>query len=275
MYADGLSRLAHSIGGDIPIDKITRVMLQDHLDSERARGLAPKTLNIRRQNITALFHFLIDEELLEIGPTVKLVPIPVPSKVPDPFDTKDVQKMVNFLDDGTPEGRRNQLLALLMVDSGGRVSEVANIRIDDIDLQRSRIRVEQKGGDEESLNLTDGTKLALLRYVRKLMVQECPPEDLFENPATGRPITRGAIYKIIRNAGEQNRIKKSHPHRLRTTFASGYANSSGDPYALQRELRHKDIQTSLKYVKVFDDALHRKHQLHSPAAKLVIRRKQK
>lgn len=273
MYRDALDRLEAHLGGENQIDTVSARDLKGFVERETNRGLSPKTIKIRQACVKRLFRFLVEEELLDADPSAGLHEILVPERSWKPLTLEDVQSILDHMDLGTPNSLRNRLLVLMMVDSGGRVSEIAGIKAADIDLGGLRIRVTVKGGRERYLNITHNTRLLTARYLRKLTAPGKPaPVYLFENPDYGKPLTRAAIGKIVRKAGEAAGIPNVHPHRFRHTFTSEYVAAGGDAFTLQRELGHSSIQMSKHYVTLYDSSVQRKHQEFSPASKLIVRR---
>lgn len=273
MYRDGLSRLQTYLGRDKVIADISVEDLKAHIDAEAKRGLSAKTLKTRQQCIKRLFGFLLTEELIDKDPSQKLPDIRVPRKVSNPIPLDQIQRMLDYFDQSTPQGLRNKIIVLLLIDTGGRVSEIANIRTANIDIDRMRIKIVGKGNIEGFLNLSNSTRLLLLRYMRKIAPPGQPiPTYLFESHR-GKPITRTAIAKMLREVGHELGIPNVHAHRFRDTFASEFAASSGDAFALQRELRHADIQMSMRYVEQHSSSIQPKHEEHSPVANLIVNRR--
>jgi len=130
------------------------------------------------------------------------------------------------------------------------------------------IKIIGKGNKERLLNLSPISVRHLRRYI---CTHRLDSEYLFPN-MDGRPLTRAAIHKIVKKAGEVAGIAGAAPHRIRKTFATEYAANGGDTFSLQHEMGHSDIRTTMRYVSVQQEEVHRKHQQYSPATKLIVSR---
>lgn len=133
-----------------------------------------------------------------------------------------------------------------------------------------------KGSKERYLRLSHVTKLEMGRYLRRLpAAQSKEMAYLFENPDSGRPITRGTAHSIVRRHGEKVGIAGVHPHQFRRSFTSEYISSGGDIVTLQKELGHSDLQMVRKYASIYDPDVDRKHQEYGLGAKLRVSKARK
>lgn len=275
MYAASLKKLSRHVGINTAVEEITLDDLRAFMREEERKGMAPKTRKTQRQCIKTFFKFLVDEEILDKDPSIRLSPVKIEKRTVVAMKIADVQSIIDIFDKSTELGCRNRLLTLIMIDTGARVGEVVEIKLEDIDLDSKTIKIMGKGRKERLLNIHSQTKRDLSRYIRKFVnVRKEPSPYLFPNH-DGKPITRQAAYKAINKAGKKAGVQGAGPHVLRRTFASAYAASSHDPFALRIEMGHNDIRTTMRYVSTQQDEVNRKHELHSPVKNLSTRRKKK
>jgi site-specific recombinase XerD len=233
-YDTGLRALIQHLGKDKPIDTITNADLRKFVaDLQRPeqgrnrRGYSPKTVKIRQQTLTAFFSWLREADYPDHNPAENLRRVAVPDRITPPIELRDIQRMIDHIDKSTLKGVRNRLLLLLMADTGGRVSEITGIRLVDIDLEALRIKVVGKGGDERFLHISTNTRGALRSYIRRQAQAESSPYLFPSSQEPDRPLSRGAVYKMVRKVGEAAGVPNAHPHRFRNSFVSFYIARGG------------------------------------------------
>ncbi len=139
-------------------------------------------------------------------------------------------------------------MLLLAYSAGLRVSEVATLKIADIDSERMMIHVrEGKGRKDRDLPLSP-TALAILRQYYML---DRPLDFLFPNPRTGKPISRSTIHKVCKAAGAKAGISKNASmHTLRHSFATHHLEAGTDLRTVQVLMGHASIATTSRYLHV-------------------------
>jgi integrase/recombinase XerD len=141
---------------------------------------------------------------------------------------------------------RDFAILQLFLQTGLRVSELVNLRLDDIDLESLTVRITGKGNKQRELVLEKKATQALTSYVQSR--PEAADDHLFLSyQGTGLSIT--AVKKLVvkyRNlAGISKRISA---HSLRHTFATYKAEKGVSAFQLQEWLGHSSITTSAVYV---------------------------
>lgn len=156
-----------------------------------------------------------------------------------------------------PLSERDQTLLTLLLDTGLRAGEVANLTWDDI--QTCILTVRGKSGQRE-VPISSQT-LGMLLASRNGHVDG----HIFRGKRG--PLTTEGIYKIVRGAfkgaGLDSRPRSS-PHTMRHTFGRQYISSGGDLFSLQRIMGHADISTTKKYVELDNRDTIRQHRRFTP-----------
>ena len=137
---------------------------------------------------------------------------------------------------------------LLLWQSGMRVGEVEELRLENLDLPARRLTVRQsKGMKDRTVFMTDTSVQALLEY---LAVRGPGPTDhvfLYRN----QPVCKDLIRGRIKAAGERVGVKV-YPHRLRHTAATQLLNAGCRVTSIQKFLGHKKLNTTMIYARVHD-----------------------
>ena len=133
--------------------------------------------------------------------------------------------------------QRDLALVLLMIDTGIRLSELAALKVADVDLIEGRCRVMGKGSRERVVPVGRRTRKAL-RASLSVRRPGSTNEPLFSGPRGSSLSGRGVhqlVGRLARRAGIETRCS---PHVLRHTFARAFLTNGGDVFSLQRILGH-------------------------------------
>ena len=141
------------------------------------------------------------------------------------------------------------LAILLAAYSGGlRISEVADLKIQDIDSKRMVINVRQGKGRKDRIVALSPVLLAILR---DYWLESRPKLMLFPGKDPKRPISTSSIRKILRKAVRATRIKKTVTmHTLRHSFATHHLEAGTDLRTLQMVMGHSSLKTTSLYLHV-------------------------
>ena len=162
---------------------------------------------------------------------------------------------------------RNATMLELLYSSGLRVSELVNLKVDDIHFEAGFLRVIGKGSKERIVPVhqraIDRIKEYLKDY-RPLLLKRNYSEYIF---LTGRsaPMTRQRFWQTMKSYGKELGLEIS-PHTVRHTFATHLLEGGSDLRSLQKMLGHADIATTQIYTKVTMDRIKKIYQEHHPRA---------
>jgi site-specific recombinase XerD len=228
----------------------------EHLETER--GNKASTRNVRLAAIKSFFHFL-EYRLPAVLEQIRSV-LAVPFKKTDsklvPFlDSEETRALLDAPEPCTPNGIRDRALLHLAVTAGLRVSELIELRVDDLTLQpTAAILVRGKGRKERVLPLLKQTAAALRAWLSVRGVVLVP--ELFVN-ARGQPLSRWGIAYILKkhlqSAGHRSSSllrKRVSPHVLRHTCAMTTLQATHDIRKVSLWLGHSSIQTTEIYTRV-------------------------
>ena len=172
--------------------------------------------------------------------------------------------------DGALLSVRDCAMLELFYSSGLRLSELAGLDCDGIDLAAGAVRVRGKGDKERVVPLGRQAVRALREWLaRRGELAHANERALFVNHNGKRLGARGVQYRVHRWAQRHHLGQRLHPHMLRHSFASHVLASSGDLRAVQEMLGHADIATTQIYThldfqhlaKVYDRAHPRAHKV--------------
>ncbi len=168
----------------------------------------------------AFFNFLEADELIESSP-VKAVKSPkIPRVFPYVLSEEEVHKLLLAAKGKSFSAKRNYAMLCLFLDTGIRVSELCNLKLDDIKFATMSIKVIGKGNKERVILFSKKCAKALMKYIKARSF--VPFEDILFVNKEGEPFKRRGILQIIHRLGKKAGIKgkRVSPHTLRHTFAT-------------------------------------------------------
>jgi integrase/recombinase XerD len=182
-----------------------------------------------------------------------------------------------FINDlSTPVGFRDYVIIVLMLDTGIRRSEVVTLCIGDV--YETYISVFGKGRKERQVGIHPKTGNLLWKYIHKFRHPANPDETaLFitgGKGCSGLPFGRGGMHGLIKRLKAKTGIDdvRLSAHTFRHTFAVMYLDEGGDLFSLSREMGHRSIKTTERYLKSFTSKNARAHHNdHSPINRINLR----
>jgi site-specific recombinase XerD len=144
-------------------------------------------------------NWLVEEERLGVNPIEKMKAPRVPEIIIKPFNAEHIRKIMLLCEDGRRISIRNRAMVLVLLDTGVRLSELANILVSDIDIQLGIITVMGKGAKQRVVGISRATVKAVIKYY------ECRPGNHPQLWLTeeGKPLTTGGVGQIFRKTFKQ------------------------------------------------------------------------
>jgi integrase/recombinase XerD len=237
-------------------------VLREHLAWLAERGLAASS---RARCLSALrgwYRFLRLEGRLERDPTEFIDSPRGWKRLPRHLSGEEVERLLAQPDRRTRTGRRDALLLALLYDCGLRVSELAGLRLDQVDVEAWLIRVRGKGGKERLVPFGEAAREQIIAYLaqsRGETRRAAGSRHLFPGVRGGH-LTRQREWQVVKahlaGAGVTRAVS---PHTLRHSFATHLLDNGADLRAVQVLLGHADISTTQIYTHLSQERLRRVH----------------
>ena len=188
-------------------------------------------------------------------------------KLPGVLSREDVERILEAPEIGDRLYWRDKALLEFAYASGVRVSELASLKVRDVDLAEGVATVFGKGAKERMVPIGRSAQRALDIYIRETrpaLIRKQGQGVVFVN-AQGRPLSRMGIWKILRKHVKRAGVKKRvTPHTLRHCFATHLLEGGADLAAVQEMLGHADISTTQIYTHVDREYLRDIHKRYHP-----------
>jgi len=142
---------------------------------------------------------------------------------------------------------RDRTLLLVAYRHGLRVSELVDLKWDQVDLTAGRLHVNRLKNGNPATHYLEGDEIRALRRLRR----EYPESPFLFATERGGPLTRSAVNKLVERAGRQAGLELPvHPHMLRHACGFALANKGIDTRTIQDYLGHKSIQHTVRYTQL-------------------------
>ncbi|MEJ2728543.1 MAG: site-specific tyrosine recombinase XerD [Deltaproteobacteria bacterium] len=242
-------------------------LILKHLILLRKDGLAPRSRARHLVAIRGLYRFLVQEKILQNDPA-RLIDLPKSGlKLPHVLSKEEIELLLEAPDTDKPVGVRDAAMLELLYAAGMRVSELINLKLQDINLEAGFVRIFGKGSRERIVPIGVHAREKVntyLKTVRSRRLKKTTSPYLFIARAD-KPMSRQGFWKLLRRYAIQAGLKtKITPHSLRHSFASHLLEGGADLRAVQIMLGHVDISTTQIYTHVTRDHLKKLHQKFHP-----------
>lgn len=228
------------------VDEIRKQHVEDfvaHLVDTRSAS----TASVRYRALQQFFGWCVAEEEIDVSPMAKMRPPLVPEQPTEVVPTADLKALFASCAGKDFADRRDLAILRLFVDTGMRLSELAGLAVDDVDLDDQVAVVMGKGRRGRACPFGAKTTQAIDRYLRirrSHKRRELP--ELWLGPANRQPMTDNGIAQMVRRRGRAIGIDL-HPHALRHTFAHEWRVAGGDDDSLLRLAGWKSRQMLHRY----------------------------
>lgn len=208
------------------------------------RHLMDNSVQAHINTLRSFFSWLVDEDNIRKSPMRKIKSLKIDKlRSRHPLTAEQLE----LVRDGC-RGYKEKALVEFLVSSGCRVSEVAGLRVDDIDWRDRKCKVIGKGNKERTVYFSVRAKLMLQLYI----AERRGGEALFASSrAPYEPLTDRGIEKMISKLGKRIGMERPlYPHLMRHTFASHALNCGMELTIIQHLLGHSDPKTTLIYAEI-------------------------
>jgi len=221
------------------LGKISKKDIRLFLEYLSDKGRSGNTMNTYYMAIRFLF-----EEVLNRKMWVNIRYSKVPKKLPTVLSKEEVRRLINSI-----KNWKHRLIIEFLYSSGLRVSELLNVRVKDLELNKGFGYVRNgKGGKDRLIILS---KIVGEKIKNLIELENLGEKDLLFKSNRNKKYSVRSIQQIIKKASKLSKInKKVHPHTLRHSFATHLIENGYDISQVQALLGHKSPETTLIYTHI-------------------------
>lgn len=212
------------------------------------------------QVIKGFFTWCFNEELIEKSPAVRLQMPSVPDYLIPVFTPDHIKLILDSCDTTKTLGYRDYTIMLVLLEAGIRISELCNLRVQDV--HTDYIRVVGKGKKEREIGISAPVSKYLWKYIN---LHRKPHDENEQRVFMNRysvPISPTGVDQILDDIKDRTGIigVRVSAHTFRHTFACTYLEQGGEIYKLSRLLGHSSVEVTEEYLKSFKQRAARKDQ---------------
>lgn len=201
----------------------------------------PATANNRFRGLQAFWKWALEEGETRVSPMVNMKPPRVPENPPAVLREEQLRTLLSICErDTSYEGRRDAALLRVFVDTGARLQEVTNLRLNledshanDVDLDQGVLRVLGKGRRERTVGIGRKTARSLDRYLRQRAKRPDARVPWLWLGLRGK-LTDSGVRRVVRTRAQEAGLGHVHPHQLRHSFAHAWLSDGGSETDLMR-----------------------------------------
>ncbi len=221
------------------IDKLSKKDVRLFLEDLDNKGRAGKTLNVYHMAIR-----LFMQDILKKKIWLNIKYSKVPKRLPISLTKEEIRKLIN-----TIKNEKHKLMIKVLYSSGMRVSELINLRIEDLELEKNYGFVRQGKGNKDRLFIIAKTiKQKIFDLIEK---EDLGNEGFLFISLRKKKYDPGSIRLILKKASEEAKILKNvSPHVLRHSFATHLIEDGYSVSEVQSLLGHKSPETTFIYLHV-------------------------
>lgn len=223
--------------------------IQSFLKEQNATK-APASVSRMISALRKFYRFLLREGAISADPMTKIDTPKRAQHLPATLSSQEVDALMVKPDTDKPLGLRDRAIFELMYATGLRVSEVVDLRLDQLHLAMNLLQVTGKGDKERLVPISPQATQWVDRYLqeaRPKLLKRVQPKNVFVN-FHGGPMTRQGIWKNLKAYIASIGIEKDvTPHTLRHSFATRLLENGADLRVVQELLGHSDISTTQIY----------------------------
>ena len=251
----------------IKFSSADRIIINNYLAERLDKGTSVSTVQRIITCIKSFYSFLFENKIIDNNPAQLIENPKKRRKLPTIISEDEVEKLLESPDVKTSTGLRDKCILELLYSAGLRISELLNIRVNQISKEKPFLKIKGKGNKERLVPIGSSAMNLLMLYIDTYRANLKPSNhiDMLFLNENGSIITRQACWEMIQKYATVSLInKKISPHNLRHAFATHLLNNGADLRTVQMLLGHASLSTTQIYTHIAKERLVKFHQKYHP-----------
>lgn len=251
----------------VDLQMANKTVVLTYLLTLQKQGKAASTISRTMATLRSFYRFALRMGYTQTDATMDLETPRVERKLPQILTAQEVERLLDAPKCVDLKGFRDKAMLELLYATGLRVSELIELKTEDVNTQLGFVRCGKKKERIVPLGrLATAAVSAYLEQARDLVVRQSDTPILFVN-MNGKPMTRQGFWKIIRSYKEKAEIScELTPHTLRHSFAAHLLENGADLRSIQEMLGHSDLSSTQIYAHLMKNRLKDVYQKYHPRA---------
>jgi len=268
-YKRDLEKLQYFLKKKCSIEKACEKDIAGFIQYLGKLNLSSRSIARCLSAIKSFYKFLVLEGVIKVNPTLNFSSPKAWLTLPRYLSFEEVEKLLSLPDESSEIGLRDKAILETMYATGLRVSELINLKLENLNLEHGYLKCSGKGGKERIIPLGKIANQKIrdyLKFSREKLLKGEKSEFLFIN-YRGEKLTRQGLWKIIKNYASQIGLRsKITPHILRHSFATHLLEKGADLRSVQLMLGHSQITTTQIYTHITRERLKKLYDKYHPRA---------
>ena len=224
--------------------------------------LKSSSVNRKISSLKSLYLYLVKKNILKDSPISEVITPKKEKYLPSSMSEDEVDRLLKSPDSSNKTEKRDKAMIEMLYATGMRISELVNLKLTDVDMQRSVAKVFGKGKKERLIPFGEAALEALSDYVSDR--DKSASKEIFLSNR-GKKLSRVAFWQRIKIYLLRENLKNSiSPHTLRHAFATHLLNRGADLRSVQLLLGHSDLSTTQIYTHIAKQRLSEVLKKHHP-----------
>jgi integrase/recombinase XerD len=224
--------------------------------------LKSSSVNRKISSLKSLYLYLIKKNILKNSPISEVITPKKEKYLPSSMSEDEVDRLLKSPDSSNKIEKRDKAMIEMLYATGMRISELVNLKLTDVDLQRCVAKVFGKGKKERLIPFGEAALEALSDYISDR--DKSVSKEIFLSNR-GKKLSRVAFWQRIKIYLIRENLKNSiSPHTLRHAFATHLLNRGADLRSVQLLLGHSDLSTTQIYTHIAKQRLSEVLKKHHP-----------
>ena len=191
---------------------MTLPLITDYLDARKRSGLSASSIKLIVVALKIFFRFLAGKKIIERDPTETLSLPRIERYLPETLNELQVEQLIESIDTKQPFGLRDRAMIELLYASGLRISELANARLENLDVNERILRVTGKGNKTRLVPVGQKACAAIASYLsteRPKLVKRRTGSEIFLS-ARGTKLTTTRIWQIVKECARRSGVEDEY-----------------------------------------------------------------
>lgn len=259
----------------VDVLEVDKIIAENFIDNLSKNNLADKTIGRKLSALKSFYNDMVRKGICKENPFYNIKISKHSNILPEVLTYDEVDRILSVIDINTDNGVRDKAIFELMYGSGLRISELINLKIDNLDFNKKIVTVLGKGNKQRQIPLSK-TSVKFIKEWLKIREQYLNTYMLFDsniekllfinrlnisklkNPdkAILKNLSEKQVYNLLKQYTKEAGIKKEvHPHMLRHSFATHLLNNGMGLRTVQILLGHENLSTTQIYTHISNEKL--------------------
>ena len=237
----------------------------------KSEPLSTATIHGHVRTLRAFFNWLVIEGLTQNNLAGDLKPPKIVRKLVSVLSDEEIKSILNTFG-MSPADARNQTILMILLDTGLRVGELINLKMDNVHLNEGYLKVLGKGKKERIVPIGTNAQKALQRYLYRFRPKSTNPDiDNVFLSTSSKTLTENSMKLMFTKLSKKSGVYRLHAHLCRHTFATKFLINGGDVFSLQHILGHSTLEMVRCYVNLASSHVAIQHKKFSPLDRLNLK----